>query len=158
MQRNSGREDKVYKTNSWCVSGSKIQLQKPLRKCYTDKTLKLTLQDEEEVVEDRKQHATNVNKGNRKTISLHITDYKNLEVCNKQLKHIYETVEVEDFKRILENVYISDAARKVSNRNIVTGAKEDKILRKYEKEADEIYEEFFGQYYNYLCDVINNLE
>lgn len=152
MRRYStNREDKVYITNSWCVSGEQIQLQQsfgaPGR--YKNKNIRINCQEQEELFEDRTPDRK-TEKGDRGTIKLNITDYKNLQVCNKQLRHIYETVEVKDFERILNNIYISSAVKKVANN------REDKILKKFEEEAEEIFEEFFGQYYNYLRDVINS--
>ncbi|XP_028130035.2 uncharacterized protein LOC114326031 [Diabrotica virgifera virgifera] len=151
MRKYSSGEEKLY-INSLCVSGSSIKLLNPTNKCYINKTIKITLDADvvdQEATADSKNKIVDFKKSDkvrRQPLNLNITDYKNSKVCSKQLRQIYETVEIQDFERILNNLQRSNASH-----NLVTN-KVDKILKKID--ADDIYEEYFGQYYNHLYDLI----
>lgn len=148
MRKYSGGEEKLY-INSLCVSGNSIKLLNPINKCYTgsNKNIKFTL-DVDELKSQKSHCSRKVNKEQivRQPLKVNVTEYKNFQVCSKELRQIYETVKVQDFERILNNFYKSGSdAYKVTN-------KIDEILDKIN--ADDIYEEFFGQYYNKLYDLV----
>ncbi|KAG5900043.1 hypothetical protein JTB14_009121 [Gonioctena quinquepunctata] len=144
MRKYSGGEDKLY-INSLCVSGERIKLLKHPKQCYSNKNIKIFAEVDEEIELNRNSNIVTHN-DNRKPFKVNVTDYKNLQVCNKQLRQIYETIEIRDFERILHNFQTSDAFKKQAKNNY------NDVLRKID--AEDIYEEFFGQYYNYLNDVI----
>ncbi|XP_056639931.1 uncharacterized protein LOC130895368 [Diorhabda carinulata] len=153
MLKYGGGEEKLY-INSLCVSGSSIKLLNPTNKCYINKTIKITLDadaDERENFTERykTKEATKIDKVKRRqTLNLNVTDYKNSQVCSKQLKQIHETVKIKDFERILNNLPRSDVSQQLVPNKV------DRILRKID--ADDIYDEFFGRYYNYLYELIES--
>lgn len=82
---------------------------------------------------------------------MNVTNYENLHVYNNQLKQIYETVEVKDFQRILNLLYDSDHFYKHA---IIINEQEDKLLNKIY--LTNIYEKSFGDYINYMKNVVAN--
>lgn len=150
MRKYGGGEEKLY-INSLCVSGSSIKLLNPTNKCYINKTIKITLDADADEREDssernKTKEATKIDKLRRQPLNVNVTDYKNSQVCSKQLKQIYETVQIRDFERILNNLHRSNVSQQLVPNKV------DRILR--EIDADDIYDEFFGQYYNHLYELI----
>lgn len=143
--RSSNRcKDKLY-TESWCISGEKLKLLENPKKCYKNKQISITstLETQDFSFDDQKCKK-NDRKINRVILQLNQKDYDSAnKVLNRQLKHIYETVEIEDFKRILDSFYMSSQCRQLPRQN-------DDILSTIDTE--NIYEEFFGRYYKLLED------
>lgn len=136
--RSSTRCKNKFYTNSWSISGEKLKLLENPRKCYTNKQISINSVPEEQ---QEQECAKNNKKINRVILQLNQRDYECAnQVLNKQLKRIYETVKVEDFERILNNFYISSAYRQLPRR------RNSDVLKTIDAEA--IYEEFFGRFYN----------
>lgn len=150
MRSSSRCKDKFY-SNSWCISGEKLKLLENPRKCYSSKQIQIASAPEiqEKLLFDEQEFSKSNNKSfNRPILQLNHKDYKCDQVLNKQLRHIYETVEVEDFERILNKFYISSVYRQFPRRS------DDDVLNTVD--ADKIYEEFFGRYYRFLEDIPND--
>lgn len=143
--RSSSRCKNKFYTSSWCISGEKLNLLENPRKCYTNK--QITFISDPELPEANSES----NNKSRKTTALLQLNQKDYEgannVLNKQLKRIYETVEVDDFKRILNNFYITCAYRQLPRLNA------GDVLKTID--AENIYEQFFGQYYKFVEDTAN---
>lgn len=150
MRDSSRCKDKLY-TSGWCISGEKLNLLENPRKCYTNKQISIAsaLEVEKEVCVDDQDISKNNKKSNRVILQVNRRDYEcAYKVFNKQLKHVYETVEVEDFERILNNFYISSAYRQLPSRS------NDDVLKTID--AENIYEQFFDRYYKFLEDIPND--
>ncbi|KAJ8917374.1 hypothetical protein NQ315_002398 [Exocentrus adspersus] len=150
----SGFKEKLYiNDKALCIVGDRIELEKQERpqRCYTNRNIKLA-SVETAGGEDSRPFKHHLKKADtcstRKTFQLNSKEYKNLQVCNKQLRQIYETVEVEDFERILRNFYVSDEYKRREK-----ARRTDDILAKIK--PDEVYERFFGQHYAYLKHLIS---
>lgn len=141
-------KDKLF-TDSWYISGEKLNLLETPKKYYNIKQISITSTLEtREFSLDEQKCRKNDRKANRAILQLNRKDYDNSnKVFNRQLKHIYETVKVEDFKRILDHFYISSAYKQFPRQN-------DDILRTID--AENLYEEFFGRYYKLLEDIPND--
>lgn len=141
MQSSSKCKDRSY-TSSWCIQGEKLNLLENPRKCYGNRQINFTCIPDicgKDIVNG--QPFMKNKQSDRVFPQLNQRDYE----CNKQLKHIYETVEVDEFKRILNNFYISSVYRQFPRQN------SDDILMTID--AEKIYEEFFGCYYQFLQDI-----
>lgn len=141
-------KDKLL-TDSWCISGEKLNLLETPKKYYNNKQISITSTLETpEFSLDEQKCRKNDRKTNRVILQLNQKDYDSAnKVFNRQLKHIYETVKVEDFKRILDHFYISSVYKQLPRQN-------DDILRTID--AENIYEQFFGRYYKLLEDIPND--
>lgn len=140
MRSFSRCKDKLY-TSSWCINGEKLNLLENPRKSYSNKPIFFTSSPEVDDKHFEEEH--HCMKNSKKPESEIPKDYQ----CNKQLKLTYETVEVEDFKRILNHFYISSSHRQLPRQNY------DDFLMTID--AEKIYEEFFGRYYQFLEDIPN---
>lgn len=150
MRSNTKCKDKFY-TSNWCINGQKLNLLENPRRCYTNKQISITVAPDlqEKVSCDEQEVTASEKKSKRLILQLNQKDYEcSDKVLNKQLKYIYETVEVEDFERILNNFYISPAYRQLPGRS------NSDVLRTID--AENIYEQFFGRYYTFLEDTSND--
>lgn len=137
--------------NNLCVSGERIALLKPPKTGAISYTKNIKINFEEGHLPEASFDCNQDRKlicDRRIPAKLTVTDYKNVQVCNKQLRQIYETVEVEDFEKILKNICTSDAFKNQSRKT------PEDILDRIK--ADEIYQEFFGQHYDRLNNAIIN--
>ncbi|CAG9814802.1 unnamed protein product [Phaedon cochleariae] len=151
----SARDQEKLYTNGLCVNGARLRLLKNLKKCRANKNIQINdvdIDDQADITTTVKTHQNHLRKeedNQRKTLKLNVTDCKNSQVFNKQLRQIYETIEVHDFERILSDIYQSESFKKQAKN------KADDILTKIN--AEEIYQEHFGQYVDYLKNVTNNI-
>lgn len=146
MQSTSTCKNKVY-TSSWCISGEKLTLLENPRKCYTSKQISITSAPKFSF-DEQKSRGDDRKNGAKVILQLNQKDYDTANnLLNRQLKHIYETVKVEDFERILGNFCMSSAYRQLPLQN-------NDILRTID--AENIYEYFFGRHYNFLEGIAND--
>lgn len=93
-----------------------------------------------------------IKKKRNERVSCRLTtrNYVNPEVCTPQLKDIYESIEIEDFKRILNNF----RAKKAKNYQLKT------VKASHNKpiciDASTIYLKFFQSYYEQFKDLIGD--
>ncbi|XP_049824398.1 uncharacterized protein LOC126265791 [Aethina tumida] len=74
------------------------------------------------------------------------TECSNREVCSKELKQIYRTKETDDFRRIFQHLYRSDAFR------ILAPSLADRPLARLDPDA--LHRRHFARHYRRLVDLI----
>lgn len=146
MRKSSVFKEKLYiNDRALCVVGERIHLeskQLPHRR-YANKTVRLTVEQPEEPDKRRKKPEPE----KRRTLKVNVREYKNQQACSKQLRQIYETVEVEDFERILRGLYISDEYNRKREKS-----KAEEVIAKIG--PAEVYEHFFGRHYDHLRSLV----
>lgn len=146
-----------------CVVGDRIELvrqrqhqqqqqqqQRPPHRCYANRNIKLSVEAPEGSPGRSKRTQTAAD-NKRKTFKLNVKEFRNYQVCSRQLRQIYETVEVGDFERILRSLYVSEDG---CGKRQKSGT-EDVVAR---IRPDEVYEHFFGRHYAHLRDVVDGSE
>lgn len=145
--RASSLKNKYYiNDNSLTVTGEKIKLLKLPYDQKGDFVVRKARSESQTPDEDKYQLQrttfsvkTNV-KSNRKAYNLSVNCYKNKEICNQKLKDIYESIEIEQFRRLLGQINPGAKPTRASEKS--------KAINSIN--ADKIYEEFFQKHYDFL--------
>lgn len=159
------KSDKVYNPNNLELTGNRILLLSPEKpkakyqpsKAVSRRALKIDSVEQQQVASHIVHKSCQPREKPPKaptcknSLKTSVTEYTNSEVSNKLLKQIKETSAVKDFEKILQSLWQSEQF--LSSKTLLKRNKRDKILERLDE--DDLYEEFFGKYFDYLSNVVN---
>ncbi|XP_030759605.1 sperm-associated antigen 6-like [Sitophilus oryzae] len=157
---------KTYAPNNLEITGNKINLteikQEKRNKIFPRKNLVIESAEQEEpniIIKRPCQIQENICPKKpplyvyKNCLKTNTTEYKNTEILSKVLRQIKETSKVEDFEKILRNLCQSDNFLN-SQKEYKRKNKTDEVLEYFQRQ--NIYDQFFGQHYEYLSEIRDN--
>ncbi|KAF7268067.1 hypothetical protein GWI33_018765 [Rhynchophorus ferrugineus] len=159
---------KTYTPNNLEITGSKIRLTESLtvRKptLVGRKTLFVDPADSDELYIVRKPCTIHRDTATKKPdkyakkvcLKTAVRELRNADLINKSLKEIKSTSKAEDFERIFRSLCGNDHFLTLKKECIQKSRKDDDILEHYQNQR--IYQEFFGQHYDYLEDMVKKAQ